>query len=114
MKVAVVTFEGDYFARAYVEETGVEWPVLVDAERSLYRAYGMERGRCRDLLGFSAWWVYLKLVLKGRKVGKSHGDVKQLGGDVLVDPGGVVRLHHVGSGPANRPAVGEILDGVKR
>lgn len=113
VRVVVVTFEDDFFARAYVEETGVEWPLLVDVERSLYRAYGMERGRWRDILGPAAWWSYLKLVLRGRKMEKSHGDVRQLGGDVLVDPGGVVRLHYVGSGPADRPAVEEVFEKLK-
>ena len=38
------------------------------------------------------------------------GDVRQLGGDVLIDPQGVIRLHHVGRGPADRPAVARLLN----
>jgi len=40
---------------------------------------------------------------------KSSGDIHQRGGDVLIDPHGIVRFHHVGSGPANRPAVDSLL-----
>jgi hypothetical protein len=36
-------------------------------------------------------------------------DTSQLGGDVLVDPAGTVRFLHIGSGPADRPSVAEIL-----
>jgi len=28
---------------------------------------------------------------------------------VLIDPDGIVRLHHVGEGPADRPAVSDLL-----
>jgi hypothetical protein len=32
-------------------------------------------------------------------------DTSQLGGDVLVDPSGIVRFLHVGSGPGDRPSI---------
>ncbi len=108
--VCVVTFDADFMARAYIQETGLEWPLLVDAERSLYRGYGMERGSVWDIYGPSAIGVYLKLMLRGRSLRSPGRDVHQLGGDVLIDPEGLVRLHHVGAGPADRPEAGEILD----
>jgi hypothetical protein len=58
-------------------------------------------------------WVYLKLLLSGRKLRAPSGDPRQLGGDVLVDPTGTVRLHHVGRGPADRPSVDTLLDAVR-
>lgn len=114
VRVAVVTFESPVMARLYVEETGVEWTFLIDQERSLYRAYGMERGQWRKILGPSSWLIYAKLMWQGRRVKRSTGDVTQLGGDVLIDPDGIVRLHHVGSGPADRPSVEEILACIRR
>ena len=109
MRVAVVTFEVGPLAMAYVRQTGLSWPLLVDSERSLYHAYGMERGRWWDLAGPAAWWAYLKLFARGRRLRAPGSDVKQLGGDVLIDPEGVVRFHHIGSGPADRPAVKDLL-----
>jgi len=55
------------------------------------------------------WRVYLRELLKGQKLHAAEGDVMQRGGDVLIDPDGIVRLHHVGTGPADRPAVEAIL-----
>jgi hypothetical protein len=55
----------------------------------------------------------MKLLLRGRKVRRPSGDVYQLGGDVLIDPSGIVRLHHVGSGPADRPTVHSLLQAVR-
>ena len=109
VRVAVVTFEAEPVAMAYVRQTGLSWPLLVDSERSLYHAYGMERGRWWDLAGPSACWAYLKLFARGRRLRVPGSDVKQLGGDVLIDPEGVVRFHHIGSGPADRPAIQDLL-----
>jgi hypothetical protein len=111
--VVVVTFQSGYLERAYVEETGLPWPLLVDETRDLYRAYGMERGRFWDIFGPKSLALYIQLVLRGRRPRAAAGDTRQLGGDVLVDPSGTVRLHHVGSGPADRPTVDAILDVVR-
>lgn len=107
--VAVVTFQGGPLVEAYVRETGCPWPILIDESRELYTAYGMERGRWWEIWGLGSWWAYLKLLLRGRRLHKPAGDVRQLGGDVLIDPEGTVRLHHVGRGPADRPPVESIL-----
>ncbi|MDX1815674.1 MAG: SelL-related redox protein, partial [Thermodesulfobacteriota bacterium] len=63
-----------------------------------------------DIWGPRTWWVYLKEIVKGKKLEKSDGDIYQRGGDVLIDPGGTVRLHHVGVGPGDRPTVGGLLN----
>lgn len=114
VSVAVVTFDSGPMIDAYVLQSGLEWPLLVDPDRALYRAYGMLRGRAWHLYGPPAIWVYLKLLAKGRRLRRPGSDVTQLGGDVLVDPGGTVRFHHVGSGPADRPSVESMVDIVRR
>jgi len=110
VRVAVVTFELGPLAAAYVRETNLRWPLLVDESRRLYAAYDMHQGRVWDVWGPATWWAYVKLMVKGRLPRRPHSDVNQLGGDVLVDPAGVVRLHHVGNGPADRPSVQSLLD----
>lgn len=109
IKVVVVSFEAGYLARQYIEETGIEWPLLVDQNREIYRAYGMLGAGFWDVWGPSTWVAYLKEILRGRLPGKSSGDIRQRGGDVLIDPKGMVRLHQVGYGPADRPEVDTIL-----
>ena len=66
-----------------------------------------------DVWGPNTWWAYLKEILKGKKVKKSDGDIFQRGGDVLIDPGGTVRMHHVGVGPGDRPSVKALLNRVQ-
>ena len=109
VRVAVVTFENDFFARQYLAETALAWPLLIDGERELYRGYGMLAASFWDLWGPATWRAYLREMLRGRRPQPAHGDISQRGGDVLIDPAGIVRLHHVGSGPADRPTVAALL-----
>lgn len=110
MKIAVVTFENDFFARGYVAETFLTWPLLVDDSRETYRKYGMLSASFWDIWGPKTWWAYLREVIKGEKLRKSDGDIYQRGGDVLIDPNGIVSLHHIGVGPADRPAIETIMN----
>lgn len=87
----------------------MRWPLLEDKERSLYAAYGMERLK---------WWQhyspvsiakYVWLTLQGHFPGKPGSDWQQLGGDVLIDPDGIVRFIYRSLTPHDRPKVGRIL-----
>ena len=113
MKVLVTTFEAGPLALAYVKEADMHWPLLIDESRAQYAAYGMHRGRWQDILGWSSWWAYAKLLFRGRRLRRSSGDLQQLGGDVLIDPTGIVCLHHVGTGPADRPSISSLLEVVR-
>jgi alkyl hydroperoxide reductase subunit AhpC len=109
VKIVVVTFENDSFAKFYVNETSLAWPLLVDRERKTYADYGMLKASFMDVWGPRSLMVYSGELLKGHLPKAPHDDIYQRGGDVLVDPEGIVRLHHVGSGPADRPPPEAIL-----
>jgi hypothetical protein len=109
VKIVIITFENNFLARSYVEETSLSWPLLVDEKREVYRDYGMLSASFWDIWGPKTWWVYLREILKGEKLRKSESDIFQRGGDLLIDPTGIVRMHHIGAGPADRPAVEMIL-----
>jgi hypothetical protein len=114
VRVAVVTFEAGPLAQAYVRDTNLQWPLLVDESRALYNGYGMDHGSWWNVYGPPAWWIYAKLLAKGRKFIVSRSDFKQLGGDVLIDPEGIVRMHYVSSGPADRPPVTSLLEQIRK
>ena len=109
VKTLVVTFEGREAACDYLEETGMIWPLLVDTQRRLYRAYDMHAARLRHLWGLATMRAYGREVLRGRFPRIPRADTAQQGGDVLIDAAGVVRLQHVGRGPADRPTVASVL-----
>ena len=107
--VVVVTFDRGPLVDNYVRQTDLSWPILVDRERVLYGAYGMDKGSAWQLYGPPAIWAYFKLFAKGRTLKRMGEDVTQLGGDVLVAPDGTLRMVYVGRGPADRPSVASIL-----
>ena len=108
--VCVVTFDAGPMAMAYVQDTQLAWPLLVDQDRVLYKAYGMYSGKSWDIYGPAAIGIYLRLLLRGRVLQRQGSDVRQLGGDVLIDPRGIVRSHYVGVGPADRPEISTLLE----
>lgn len=110
LNVLVVTFESSHLAEAYAREAQLHWPILVDESLVLYSAYGMERGGIWNAMGPSSWPSYTRLLLRGRRLHRPTGDVQQMGGDVLIDPEGIVCLHHVSSTPADRPSAAALLE----
>ena len=114
VRVLVISFQSEAAARAYVAETGLPWPLLLDPSRVLYRAYGMERGRLHDIWNWATVLTYARLLARGARLRPPAGDVYQLGGDVVIDPAGGVRLHRVGAGPADRPPVQALLSVIRR
>lgn len=109
VEVVVVTFETGFLAQRYLVETGWPWPLLVDEQRQLYHGYGMLEAGFWDLWGPSSWRAYWRELVRGRFPKPATGDIQQRGGDVLIDPQGVVRYHHIGKGPADRPSVATLL-----
>jgi peroxiredoxin len=107
--VAVVTFETVATVRAYVEDTGTRWPILVDPTREIYRRYGIHRGRIWNVWGLPSWRSYFKEFAKGAFPKPLRADSLQLGADLLIDPSGIIRFRHVGRGPGDRPEVEELL-----
>ncbi len=114
IQVVVVTFQSGPIVEAYARETPLAWPILIDISLEMYQAYGMKRGHWWGIFGPPAWWAYVKLLLRGRRLRMPSGDVSQLGGDVIIDPDGIIRLHHVAAGPGDRPAIHALLDTVRR
>jgi|TARA_Y100000588_G_scaffold303996_1_gene326666 hypothetical protein len=109
VRVLAVTFESIEAARIYAEEMDIPWPVVVDKERSLYREYGCQRSSWRHLLGWSTMKTYFREALAGRWPRWPVSDTVQQGGDILIDPFGLVRFVHVGKGPGDRPDVADII-----
>ena len=113
IKVIVITFEPLRSLAFPVVEAAVSFPYYVDEERRLYQYYGILEAGFWDLWGPRTWLIYLRLLLKGRKVIKSQSDINQRGGDVLIDPNGIVQYHHIGSGPGDRPEPAQIFNQVE-
>jgi hypothetical protein len=72
----------------------------------------MERGTAGEVMGWASCKAYLGLLVRGRRLRRPTDDLYHLGGNVLIDPQGIVRLYHVGRRPSGRPAVSQLLAAV--
>lgn len=108
--VVVVTFDAASMARDYVEQTQLPWPLLIDSERELYRAYGMLQAGWANIYSPASIWRYMQLIFgHGRRIETPGSDQLQLGGDVLVGPDGMLKFQFVSTSPHDRPSVATIL-----
>ncbi len=109
IRVKAISFDSRDMARAYIDETALNWPLLLDPNQELYRHYGLLRGSWWDLYRPASIWKYIKLITGGEQPGKPGRDWNQLGGDVLIDPQLTIRAHHVSQGPHDRPEISSLI-----
>ncbi|BDD86989.1 hypothetical protein DPPLL_13540 [Desulfofustis limnaeus] len=114
IEVVAVTFEPPPQAQIFLGKTEADWPLLVDPQRRLYRAYGLQKAGFWDIWGPRTWLVYLRELLRGKVPTPSEGDIWQRGGDLLIDADGIIRFHFVGAGPADRPPLQDIIAAYER
>lgn len=107
--VAVVTFTDPGRLAAYREQLGIDVMVVSDVDRSLYRALGLERGSRRQVWSLGTLAMYWRLLRSGRRLQKTHEDIRQLGGDVIVGADGRIATIFRPSTPDARPSVDELL-----
>jgi len=113
IQIAGVSFETVESANEYLQDTRLEWPIFLDENKKLYHYFGMGKAGFWDIWGYRTWLAYFRELSQGRRPRKGAGDIHQRGGDVLVDPAGVIRLHHIGKGPGDRPEVGSLLQFIR-
>ena len=111
--VRLITFDSPSMARTYSSGTGVEWPLLLDENAGLYQQYGMGKADAWTLYNPVALARYLYLILTGTRPGRPGKDLSQLGGDVLIDPQGIIRFHHACRTPLDRPRVEDLIEIVR-
>lgn len=101
-EVWAISFSEPHLARRWIQETCSPFRLLLDPERTVYRAYGLRRSY---VAGWSpkTVWFYIRLLLSGRKWRGIQGDSAQLGGDFILDKEGTVRLAYPSRDAADRP-----------
>ena len=83
--------------------------LLSDPERDTYRAYGVHRGNLWRMFGPGTIWAYIKALGGGSSYHFARSDLRQLGGDFVIDAAGIVRYEHRGATPHDRPTVDQLL-----
>ena len=89
---------------------GVELPVLADEERASYKAAGAKIATFNELLGpkVTAKGI-LTSVRTGQRQGRTLGHPAQLGGAMVIAPGGEVVWSHMAQDASDNASADEIL-----
>ena len=108
--VLAVSFETRDRLFQLSRQVRVPFPLLSDTERDSYRAYGLTRGGLRQIAGPGTIWRYVKLITKGEWYHFSRSDLRQLGGDFVLDQNGIVRFEHRSRTAHDRPPIDQLLE----
>ena len=109
--VALITFSDPRQLDPYQDIHGLPFPILVDRDRSAYRAYGLGRGSLGRVWGWSTLRGYVGILGEtglGR-LSRATEDTRQLGGDFVIAADGTLAWGFWSSGPADRPSVDELI-----
>lgn len=111
MRVLVVSFSARDELQHHADRLKLPFPMATDPARKAYAAYGMVRGSHWQAWHPRALWKYLVHRLRGNPIepSKPGDDLLQLGGDVVVDGRGIVRLLYTSKRSDDRPAVDLLL-----
>jgi hypothetical protein len=101
----------DYQARALMSE-GLPFPALLDREKNLYQALGIERIPWDQWVRLSTWKRYLRS-LRGARQGRLTGDILQAPGIVVLDTDRTIRYLHRGTTLADYPPLPEVLGALR-
>jgi hypothetical protein len=113
-EVVAVSFEPLPLLLEFARREKLPFPVLSDPERKAYRAFGLQEGSARRIFGLPTIWTYLRGLFQGRWPRFPSANIRQLGGDILIDASGKVVLLHRSQSPADRPTVGMLLEAIRK
>jgi peroxiredoxin len=108
-EVLIISFSALPLAQAWLEETCSPFQLLLDPDRMVYGAYGMERSY-RQSWNMKTVSTYVNLIRDGREWRGIQGDSAQLGGDFIVDCRGRVQMAYRSKDPTDRPPVNDLLE----
>ena len=91
-------------------------PTVCDPERTVYRRFGIERGRWSMFFRWRVLARYVRLILAGSRPiqGEPEEDMLQLGGDFILSPERRLLYAHRSKDPADRPTAAELVDQIRR
>jgi peroxiredoxin len=112
-QVVLISFSSTPQALRWRAETHVDFPLLLDPTRSVYRAYGLGSSIWR-VWQPKVWWRYATMMLRGWRWRGIRDDPHQLGGDFIIDTKGILRFKHASVDPTDRPSTAELLTVLKK
>lgn len=95
--------------RQFGKHLSVPFPILSDANRSAYAAYGLMDGTFEQVYSPTPGLKLASAILRGHLPGRSVGSVRQLPGTFVIDRNGIVQMAHPGLHAADVPVVSTLM-----
>ncbi|CAN0402511.1 unnamed protein product [Lampetra planeri] len=112
-RVVLVSFSSCSRAKAWLNETGATFPMLLDPNRRLFAVLGLRVSVSR-VWSVATLIYYAEQIVAGRSLLQTAEgppeDLNQLGGDFLVGEGGRVLWSHPSHSPMDRPRLQDIQE----
>jgi peroxiredoxin len=106
--VAVGTGDASY-ARSFLVDTGVPFPVLVDDSGAAAEAASVRRSGLLALVGAGAWAKGSEVWRAGHRVHRPGKRVTQLGATFVIGPGPELRYEHLDAEAWDHAALDDVL-----
>jgi len=110
--LAAIGLGDAYYAQIFREETGIGFPLLVDAERQAYRAVGLLQGSLLHLLRRDNSQARKRAAAAGHRQHKLGKNPFQLGGSFVFAPGNIDLYRHVSQTFGDNAAVSDLLTAI--
>jgi len=94
-RVAAIGLGDLAYARAFRDESGIAFPLLVDVEREAYRVAALRSASFRHLFRRDNFVARRRARAAGHRQGRMGQNLFQLGGSFVFGPGDVDRYAHV-------------------
>lgn len=110
-RVIGVATGADYQARDLMQH-GITFPLLIDPDRNLYRALGIDHIAYHRFLQPSTWLRYMRAA-RGARQGRLTGDIRQAPGVAIIDTGRRLRYLHRGTTLGDYPPLADVLTALR-
>jgi peroxiredoxin len=108
-EVVVISFEDVDGVRRLATNHKLPFTFLLDPQKQVYHQYGMVYREKGSVITWRTVIAYLSLRFTGYPRQPKGKDVRQMGGDVIIDTNGNILLIHRSEFPEDRPLVDEIM-----
>jgi hypothetical protein len=94
-QLAAIGLGNRKYARAFRDESGITFPLLIDEERQAYRVAGLKKASLLHLLRRDNFAARARAKGAGHRQHRLGKDPLQLGGSFVFGPGNLDRFAHV-------------------
>ena len=108
-RLAAIGLGDAYYAAAFRDETGITFPLLVDADRQAYRAAGLKSANILHLLRSDNAAARKRAAGAGHRQQKLGANPFQLGGSFVFGPGNVDRYAHISKTFGDNAPIDQLL-----